>query len=87
MQNKSAIIGKLNQFFGDSIPASDQIAFVNHIADIIRENGVEPLEIDLPGAIQQSATLALARYQTLSTFALKSDPHSLAHIVYDRLTH
>ena len=83
------IIDKLNHLFGEATPLRDQVAFVNQIASIARENDVVMAQVEsntrdqamkghLPGAVQQGVVRALTSHQKLATLVLKSDRQAMA---------
>ncbi|MBD3792225.1 MAG: type I restriction endonuclease subunit R, partial [Campylobacterales bacterium] len=93
------IIEKLNHLFGEATPIADQVAFVNQIASIARENDVVMAQVEsntreqamkgnLPGAVQQGVVRALTSHQKLATQVLKSDRQgmtALTDVVYQLL--
>lgn len=93
------IIEKLNHLFGEATPIQDQVAFVNQIASITRENDVVMAQVEsntreqamkgnLPGAVQQGVVRALSSHQKLATQVLKSDRQgmtALTDVIYEML--
>ena len=93
----SEIIARLNTLFGEVTPLRDQVNFVNHIADITRENDVVMAQVEnntreqamkgnLPGAVQQGVVRALSSHEKLATLVLKSDRQSmisLTDLIYE----
>ena len=91
------IINRLNHLFGEATPLSDQVAFVNQIAAIARENDVVMAQVEsntrdqamkgnLPGAVQQGVVRALTSHQKLATLVLKSDRQAmsaLTDVIYE----
>ncbi len=91
------IIDKLNHLFGEATPLRDQVAFVNQIAAIARENDVVMAQVEsntrdqamkgnLPGAVQQGVVRALTSHQKLATLVLKSDRQAmsaLTDVIYE----
>ncbi|MCI5104999.1 MAG: hypothetical protein MRY60_14635, partial [Algiphilus sp.] len=91
------IIERLNRLFGEATPLRDQVAFINHITSIARENDVvmaqvennsraQALKGNLPGAVQQGVVRALSSHQKLATQVLKSDHQALSaltDLIYD----
>lgn len=91
------IIDKLNHLFGEATPLRDQVAFVNQIASIARENDVVMAQVEsntrdqamkgtLPGAVQQGVVRALTSHQKLATLVLKSDRQAmsaLTDVIYE----
>ena len=93
------IIDRLNRLFGETTPIADQVAFINQITSITRENDVVMAQVEsntreqamkgnLPGAVQQGVVRALSSHQKLATLVLKSDRQgmsALTDVVYDLL--
>lgn len=91
------IIERLNRLFGQATPLSDQVAFVNQLTSIAKENDVvmaqvennsreQALKGNLPGAVEQGVVRALTSHQKLATLVLKSDRQAmvaLTDFVYD----
>ena len=94
------IIDKLNHLFGEATPLRDQVAFVNQIASIARENDVVMAQVEsntreqamkgnLPGAVQQGVVRALTSHQKLATLVLKSDRQAmsaLTDVIYEMIS-
>ncbi len=94
------IIDKLNHLFGEATPLRDQVAFVNQIASIARENDVVMAQVEsntrdqamkgnLPGAVQQGVVRALTSHQKLATLVLKSDRQAMAaltDVIYELIS-
>jgi type I restriction enzyme R subunit len=90
------IIEKLNHLFGEATPIADQVAFVNQITSIARENDLVMAQVEsntreqamkgnLPGAVQQGVVRALSSHQKLATQVLKSDRQgmtALTDVIY-----
>ncbi|PPQ39571.1 type I restriction enzyme, R subunit [Rhodoblastus acidophilus] len=91
------IIDRLNRLFGETTPLSDQVALVNHVVDITRENDTvvaqvmnnpreQALKGNLPGAVQQAVVRAFSSHRTLAEIVLKSDRQAmdaLTHLIYE----
>lgn len=82
------IIEKLNSLFGEATPLEDQVAFVNQVAAITRENPVVMAQVGqnskdqamkgaLPGAVQAAAVRAMSSHSTLATLLLSKDKQAL----------
>lgn len=94
------IIARLNTLFGDVTPIEDQVAFINHIASITKENNVVMAQIEhnsreavfkanFPGAVTGSVVRALASHNALASHVLNVDQQAmsiLANLVYDVIT-
>lgn len=93
------IIERLNGIFGEAAPIEDQASFVNHIADITRENAAvsaqvaenskdQALKGNLPGAVQQAVVRAMTSNNALATLLLKEDRQGigmLTSMIYDMI--
>lgn len=93
------IIEKLNSLFGEATPLEDQVAFVNQVAAITRENAVVMAQVGqnskdqamkgaLPGAVQAAAVRAMSSHSALATLLLSKDKQALPilqGIVYEIL--
>lgn len=86
------IIARLNAIFGEVTPLSDQVAMVNQVADIVREDANtvaqiknNPREVAMAGNIKGSVQSALVRaldsHSTLAAHVLKHDQQALAPLV------
>lgn len=82
------IIERLNRLFGDATPIEDQVAFVNQVAAITRENPVVMAQIEkntkdqamkgnLPGAVQAAVVRAMSSHNALATLLLSKDRQAL----------
>lgn len=83
------IIARLNSIFGEATPLADQVAMVNQVADIAREDANtmaqvanNPREIAMNGNINGTVQAALVRamlsHQTQAEHLLKQDQQALA---------
>lgn len=83
------VIARLNSIFGEATPLADQVAMVNQVADIAREDANtmaqvanNPREIALNGNINGTVQAALVRamlsHQTQAEHLLKQDQQALA---------
>lgn len=82
------LIERLNSLFGEATPIQDQLAFVNQVAAITRENPVVMAQIDkntkdqamkgnLPGAVQAAVVRAMSSHSALATLLLSKDRQAL----------
>ncbi|NHQ74576.1 type I restriction endonuclease subunit R [Roseovarius gahaiensis] len=82
------LIEQLNSLFGEATPLEDQVAFVNQVAAITRENPVVMAQIDknskdqamkgnLPGAVQAAVVRAMSSHSALATLLLSKDRQAL----------
>lgn len=82
------LIERLNSLFGQATPIDDQIAFVNQVAAITRENRVVMAQIEkntkeqamkgnLPGAVQAAVVRAMSSHTALATLLLSKDRQAL----------
>jgi len=82
------IIERLNRLFGEATPIEDQVAFVNQVAAITRENHVVMAQIEkntkdqamkgnLPGAVQAAVVRAMSSHSALATLLLSKDRQAL----------
>lgn len=82
------IIERLNRVFGEATPIEDQVAFVNQVAAITRDNPVVMAQIEkntkdqamkgnLPGAVQAAVVRAMSSHNSLATLLLSKDRQAL----------
>jgi type I restriction enzyme R subunit len=82
------LIERLNSLFGEATPLADQVAFVNQVAEITRQNPVVMAQIDknskdqamkgnLPGAVQSAVVRAMSSHSALATLLLSKDRQAL----------
>ena len=82
------LIERLNSLFGEATPLEDQVAFVNQVAEITRQNPVVMAQIDknskdqamkgnLPGAVQSAVVRAMSSHSALATLLLSKDRQAL----------
>lgn len=82
------LIERLNSLFGQATPIEDQVAFVNQVAAITRENRVVMAQIEkntkdqamkgnLPGAVQAAVVRAMSSHSALATLLLSKDRQAL----------
>src|SRR6056297_3256215 len=82
------LIERLNSLFGEATPLEDQVAFVNQVAAITRENSVVMAQINknskdqamkgnLPGAVQAAVVRAMSSHSSLATLLLRKDRQAL----------
>lgn len=93
------LIARLNSIFGDATPLVDKVAFVNHIADIAREDANTMAQVknnprsvamkgNIKGTIQSAVVRAMASHQAQAEHFLKNDMQSLdsfAELIYEML--
>lgn len=86
------LIARLNSIFGEATPITDKVAFVNHIADIAREDPntmaqVEnnPREVAMNGSIKGTVESAVIRamqsHTDLAEHVMKNDQLAMAPLV------
>lgn len=82
------IIERLNSLFDHATPIQDQVAFVNQVASITRENRVFMAQIEkntkdqamkgnLPGAVQAAVVRAMSSHSALAPLLLSKDRQAL----------
>jgi type I restriction enzyme, R subunit len=83
------IIARLNAIFGEATPLADQVAMVNQVADIARQDpntmaqvANNPRDVamngNIKGTVQAAVVRALASHQTQAEHLLKQDQQALA---------
>ena len=86
------VIARLNSIFGEATPLIDKVAFVNHIADIAREDAntmaqVEnnPREVamsgNIKGTVQSAVVRAMQSHSDLAEHVMKNDQQAMAPLV------
>jgi len=86
------VIARLNSIFGEATPLTDKVAFVNHIADIAREDAntmaqVEnnPREVamsgNIKGTVQSAVVRAMTSHSDLAEHVMKNDQQAMAPLV------
>jgi type I restriction enzyme R subunit len=86
------VIARLNSIFGDATPLTDKAAFVNHIADIAREDAntmaqVEnnPREVamsgNIKGAVQSAVMRAMTSHADLAEHVMTHDQQAMGPLV------
>jgi type I restriction enzyme R subunit len=86
------VIARLNSIFGEATPLTDKVAFVNHIADIAREDAntmaqVEnnPREVamsgNIKGTVQSAVVRAMQAHSDLAVHVMKNDRLAMAPLV------
>jgi type I restriction enzyme R subunit len=93
------VIARLNSIFGDATPLADQVAMVNQVANIAREDANtmaqianNPREVamrgNINGAIQSALVRAMMSHQAQAEHLLKNDQQALApftSLIYELL--
>lgn len=93
------LIARLNSIFGEATPLTDKVAFVNHIANIAREDTntvaqVEnnPREVamsgNIKGTVQSAVVRAMISHAELAEHVMKNDQQAmgpLIALVYDMI--
>tara|TARA_R110000868_G_scaffold43803_8_gene146996 strand:- start:11503 stop:14736 length:3234 start_codon:yes stop_codon:yes gene_type:complete len=93
------LIERLNSLFGEATPIEDQVAFVNQVAAITRENPVVMAQIEkntkdqamkgnLPGAVQAAVVRAMSSHSALASLLLSRDRQAmpiLEGVIYEIL--
>ena len=93
------IIARLNSIFGDATPLVDRVAFVNHIADISREDANTLAQVannprtvamngNIKGTVQAAVVRAMQSHTDLAEHVMKHDQQAmdpLISLVYELL--
>jgi type I restriction enzyme R subunit len=93
------IVARLNSIFGEATPLADQVAMVNQVADITREDVTTMAQVannprdvamngNIKGAVQAAVVRALLSHQAQAEHLLKQDQQALAPftaLVYELL--
>ena len=83
------IIARLNSIFGEATPLADQVAMVNQVAEIAREDTTTMAQVannprdvamngNIKGTVQAAVVRALLSHQAQAEHLLKEDQQSLA---------
>lgn len=86
------VIARLNSIFGEATPLTDKVAFVNHIANIAREDAntvaqVEnnPREVamsgNIKGTVQSAVVRAMTSHAELAEHVMKNDQQAMDPLV------
>ncbi|QIK80568.1 type I restriction endonuclease subunit R [Lysobacter sp. HDW10] len=86
------VIARLNSIFGETTPLSDKVAFVNHVADIVREDtntvaqvANNPREValtgNIKGAVQSAVVRAMQAHLAQAEHVMKSDQQAMDPLV------
>jgi type I restriction enzyme R subunit len=86
------LIARLNSIFGEATPLTDKVAFVNHIADIAREDANtmaqvanNPREVamsgNIKGAVQSAVVRAMTSHADLAEHVMKHDQQAMEPLV------
>lgn len=86
------IIARLNSIFGEATPLTDKVAFVNHIADITREDPNTMAQVannpksvamegNIKGTVQAAVIRAMQSHMTQAEHVLKHDQQSMGPLV------
>lgn len=93
------VIERLNSIFGEASPLADKVAFVNHIADIVREDPNTTAQVannprdvamngNIIGAVQAGVVRAMTSHTNLAEHVMKHDQQAmspLVNLVYELL--
>lgn len=93
------VIARLNSIFGEATPLTDKVAFVNHIADITREDANTVAQIknntrtvamngNIKGAVQAAVVRAMSSHSELAEHVMKHDQQAmepLLGLIYELL--
>jgi type I restriction enzyme R subunit len=86
------IIARLNTIFGEATPLTDKVAFVNHVADIAREDANTMAQVqnnsrevamsgNIKGAVQSAVVRAMTSHAGLAEHVMKHDQQAMAPLV------
>lgn len=86
------VIARLNSIFGEASPLGDKVAFVNHIANIAREDvhtmaqvANNPREVamngNINGTVQAGVVRAMMSHSNLAEHVMKHDQQAMAPLV------
>ena len=86
------LIARLNSIFGEATPLTDKVAFVNHVADIVREDrntmaqvNNNPRDIAMRGSIKGTVQSAVVRafnsHGDQATHVMKHDQQAMEPLV------
>ncbi len=93
------VIARLNSIFGEATPLTDQVAMVNQVADIAREDANTMAQVannprdvamngNIKGVVQAAVVRAMLSHQAQAEHLLKQDQQALAPftaLIYDLL--
>ena len=93
------VIARLNSIFGEATPLTDQVAMVNQVADIAREDANTMAQVEnnprdvamngnIKGVVQAAVVRAMLSHQAQAEHLLKQDQQALAPftaLIYDLL--
>lgn len=86
------VIARLNSIFGEATPLTDKVAFVNHVADIVREDPNTMAQVEnnprdvamngnIKGSVQSAVVRALQSHGDLATHVMKNDQQTMAPLI------
>ncbi len=86
------VIARLNSIFGEATPLTDKVAFVNHVADIVREDSNTMAQVknnprdvamngNIKGSVQSALVRALNSHTDLATHVMSHDQQALPPLV------
>lgn len=86
------VIARLNSIFGEATPLTDKVAFVNHIADIAREDANTLAQIEnnprevamsgnIKGTVQSAVVRAMTSHADLAEHVMKHDQQAMGPLV------
>lgn len=86
------IIAKLNSIFGEATPLTDKVAFVNHVADIVREDPNTMAQVknnprdvamngNIKGSVQSAVVRALQSHGDLASHVMRHDHQAMAPLI------
>ena len=86
------IIAKLNSIFGEATALTDKVAFVNHVADIVREDPNTMAQVknnprdvamngNIKGSVQSAVVRALQSHGDLAAHVMKHDQQAMAPLI------
>lgn len=86
------VIARLNSIFGEATPLTDKVAFVNHIADIAREDANTVAQVEnnprdvamsgnIKGTVQSAVVRAMQSHSDLAEHVMKNDHLAMAPLV------
>lgn len=86
------VIARLNSIFGEATPLTDKVAFVNHVADIVREDPNTMAQVEnnprdvamngnIKGSVQSAVVRALQSHGDLATHVMKNDKQAMEPLI------
>jgi type I restriction enzyme R subunit len=86
------LIARLNSIFGEATPLTDKVAFVNHIADIAREDANMMAQVEsnprdvamsgnIKGTVQAAVVRAMQSHSDLAEHVMTNDQQAMAPLV------